>query len=637
MIRRRYLASTCSTILHSILLALVAVSLIIASAGAGRSAEALARPVYSQRQPALSGRALDNLVAFTRLFGYIRYFHPSDAVEATDWDSFAIHNVESVEGARDPPSLAAKLQLLFAPYAPTVQVFVTGQIPPPLPAALDTSSGVPVPAGRHLFVTHWVHIFFGSSGRTPQPPSQRVSAELQGGNIPAGYLDPRHPYLANLGGGVSASVPLTLVADDQGTLPHTEIPAPIPAPLGANHATWLADIAIIWNAIQHFYTYFDAENFHWDRALGDALFSAAAAPNESAFYHTLRRLMARLDDGHAFVSRANDETPAYALPLLWDWIQNRLIVVSVKRAQAGMIGRGDQILRIDGRSVKSILDAPENVTGGTPAYRRHVVLRTLVAGRRDSKVTLMIRTRSGQERTVSLRRTAKFNQATWLLEPRPLHAVTQLRPGIMYLDLTRVSTTQFDQALPRLVAARGIVLDQRGYPTSAVLFGILGHLSTEPLHTAPLLIPIVTYPDHQDIAYQDAGFAIAPLPPHLKARMVFLINSNDAVSQAETVLSIVEGYRLGALVGSHTAGTDGDFVGLKLPGGYTVTWTGMRATKLDGSQLMHVGVLPTVRVERTIKGVIAGRDEVLERGVQVLKQELGSADRPWTLRGAKDP
>jgi hypothetical protein len=40
---------------------------------------------------------------------------------------------------------------------------------------------------------------------------------------------------------------------------------------------------------------------------------------------------------------------------------------------------------------------------------------------------------------------------------------------------------------------------------------------------------------------------------------------------------------------------------------------------------MHVGVLTTVRVERTIRGVIAGRDEVLERGVQVLKEELGTA------------
>jgi hypothetical protein len=521
--------------------------------------------------------------------------------------------------------LAAKLQSLFTPYAPTVQVFVTGQIPPPLPAALDASSGVPLSAGRHLLVTHWVHIFFGSSGRTPQPPSQRVSAEVQGGTIPAGYQDPRHPYLANLGGGVSASVPLTLFEDDNGTLPHAETPPPIPAPIGADHATWLADIAIIWNAIQHFYTYFDAENIHWGQALRDALSSAAAAPNEPAFYNTLRRLIARLDDGHAFVSRANDESPTYALPLLWDWIQNRLIVVSVKRAQAGIIRRGDEVLRIDGRSVKRILEAPENVTGGTPAYRRHVVLRTLVAGPRDSKVTLVIRTRSSQERMVILRRSAKFNQDTWLLEPRPVYAVMQLQPGIMYLDLTRVSTKEFKQALPKLVAARGIVLDQRGYPTSAVLFGILGHLSTEPLHTAPLLIPIVTYPDHQQIAYQDAGFPIAPLTPTIKAKLVFLINSNDAVSQAETVLSIVEGYHLGALVGSHTAGTDGDFVGLKLPGGYTVTWTGMRATKLDGSQLMHVGVLTTVRVERTIRGVIAGRDEVLERGVQVLKEELGTA------------
>ena len=33
----------------------------------------------------LSPRGLENLIAFTRLLGYIRHFHPSDQAAATDW------------------------------------------------------------------------------------------------------------------------------------------------------------------------------------------------------------------------------------------------------------------------------------------------------------------------------------------------------------------------------------------------------------------------------------------------------------------------------------------------------------------------------------------------------------------------
>src|SRR3954447_25290908 len=49
----------------------------------------------------LQGRALDNVVAFTRLLGHVRYFHPSDEAAATDWERFALDGLPVVEKARD--------------------------------------------------------------------------------------------------------------------------------------------------------------------------------------------------------------------------------------------------------------------------------------------------------------------------------------------------------------------------------------------------------------------------------------------------------------------------------------------------------------------------------------------------------
>ncbi|MCI0465048.1 MAG: hypothetical protein L0Z62_49640, partial [Gemmataceae bacterium] len=34
----------------------------------------------------LTERELDNLVAFARLLGYVRYFHPSDEAANANWD-----------------------------------------------------------------------------------------------------------------------------------------------------------------------------------------------------------------------------------------------------------------------------------------------------------------------------------------------------------------------------------------------------------------------------------------------------------------------------------------------------------------------------------------------------------------------
>ncbi len=57
---------------------------------------------------------------------------------------------------------------------------------------------------------------------------------------------------------------------------------------------------------------------------------------------------------------------------------------------------------------------------------------------------------------------------------------------------------------------------------------------------------------------------------------------------------------------------------LTLPGGCTISWTGMRVLKHDGSRHHGVGITPTVPADRTIAGVAAGRDELLERAIEVV-------------------
>src|SRR5256885_921098 len=91
-----------------------------------------------------------------------------------------------------------------------------------------------------------------------------------------------------------------------------------------------------------------------------------------------------------------------------------------------------------------------------------------------------------------------------------------------------------------------------------------------------------------------------------------------AISYAESTLGVVEENRLGAIIGEATAGTNGNIDPFTLPGGYRVVFTGMRVVKRDGTPHHGVGIKPTIPVSRTIAGVRAGRDEVLERAIQYL-------------------
>jgi len=106
--------------------------------------------------------------------------------------------------------------------------------------------------------------------------------------------------------------------------------------------------------------------------------------------------------------------------------------------------------------------------------------------------------------------------------------------------------------------------------------------------------------------------------PRIEGRVAFLTDGR-AISYAESFMSFVEHYKLGEIVGESTAGANGNVNPFALPGGYSVAWTGMKVVKHDGSQHHTIGILPTVPCRRTIAGVAAGRDELLEKALGVVR------------------
>lgn len=99
---------------------------------------------------AATTRELANLRAFAKLYGYVRFFHPSDAAAATDWDRFAIDGSAAVRDARSPEALAETLRELFLPIAPTMAVYeVDSRSLAPRVAIADSADDSDVVAWQH--------------------------------------------------------------------------------------------------------------------------------------------------------------------------------------------------------------------------------------------------------------------------------------------------------------------------------------------------------------------------------------------------------------------------------------------------------------------------------------------------------
>lgn len=70
-------------------------------------------------------RKISNIASFAKLYGYVRYFHPSEEAAKMNWDNFVYYGIKDVENAANAKVLKQKLTALFYPIAPSVKLFET--------------------------------------------------------------------------------------------------------------------------------------------------------------------------------------------------------------------------------------------------------------------------------------------------------------------------------------------------------------------------------------------------------------------------------------------------------------------------------------------------------------------------------
>ena len=549
---------------------------------------------------ALSASGAENLAAFARVYGLVRWFHPTDAAASADWERVAIAAIPQVEAAGSAEELAAVIENTFRPYAPELSVSASL----PLEAkGLDALSGE---------VYRWKHTGLGGTGRAYSSVRERIAASPARPFV-SGEVALHHRQPAQL----RYRLPLTA--------PVVQDAAPVVAPrwdkpdswtpAGFDRPTRLAAVIAGWAMLQHFYPYWDTVDVDWNAVLRARLGEAATATDDIAFVPVLERLVEPIADGHGRIAYIS--TFDSGLPLDWKWVEGKLVITAAADFAEG-IAPGMVVETIDGVPVAEALEEEMAQVSGSVQGKRNVALLRERWFSSPVQRTLVVTTEAGETISVDVA-SAPGEQVKDIREARP-QTVAELEPGILYVDLTRWNDGIFRENLDRLAQAEGIVFDLRGYPRGTFLW--LEHFIREPGSSPNFLAPVFVAPDGEARYPVNGDWKLEPKQPHIPAKRVFLTDAR-AVSYSESILGTVQRNSLGPIVGSPTAGANGNRSDFLLPGGYGLSYTGMRVTNADGS-LQHIrGVLPDVVAVPTLAGIRAGRDEVLEAGLAELKRQMG--------------
>jgi len=87
-------------------------------------------------------------------------------------------------------------------------------------------------------------------------------------------------------------------------------------------------------------------------------------------------------------------------------------------------------------------------------------------------------------------------------------------------------------------------------------------------------------------------------------------------SQAEYTTMAFRSSPRAIVIGSTTAGADGNVSPIPLPGGFRSLISGIGVFYPDKKPTQRIGIIPNREVKPTIAGIRAGRDEVLEAAIR---------------------
>jgi C-terminal processing protease CtpA/Prc len=379
-----------------------------------------------------------------------------------------------------------------------------------------------------------------------------------------------------------------------------------------------------WNMVEYWFPYRDLIDENWDAVLRDSLMRVGTAQDLATFRREVAALVARVDDGHANASYGLGIPPEgdCLLPVHVRYIQGQFVVKSLWEGAQSDLRIGDVLVAIDGRPVGAIVGGARPYYGSSNENSRLArIARVLARGAcGDVKITVTRDTR--------VEINAKRVPVDWTkLGPdgrndRPGETFQWLTPKIGYLKLSTYKAADAAKYVRELANADGLVVDIRNYPAEFAVFSLGNLLVDEPTTFVQFTKADLANPG---TFLWGAQVNLEPAQPRFSGHVAILVDETS-ISQSEYTTMALAASPRAIVVGSQTAGADGNVSPVMLPANVRTGLSGLGVYYPDHAPTQQVGVQIDIPCQPTIAGIRAGRDEVLDCALEALTMS-GAGDR----------
>jgi C-terminal processing protease CtpA/Prc len=392
-----------------------------------------------------------------------------------------------------------------------------------------------------------------------------------------------------------------------------------------------------WNMVQYFYpnraimSDDPAQTNYWDQVLAESIPLIGLAVDSFTYQQELIRFIGRIHDTHANLWSTLAARPPFGtcyLPVDLRFVEGSAYVLrntGISARPAADLLPGDVIVQLDGSNVSDLVTqwAPLYADSNQAARLRDIAAYLTRGNCGPASVTVQ---RDSGTVTLQTNRlpTAAIDFSQTSSHDLPGPAFQMLAPDVAYVKISTLKQAECAADIQAAAGTKGLIIDIRDYPSDFPIFTLGGMLVTQPT-------PFVrfTFGDASNPGAFRWGdpLSLTPLAPHYGGKVVILVD--------ETTQSSAEYHALafrqvpGAIViGSTTAGADGNVSTVPIPGGHSSYISGIGVFYPDKRPTQRVGILPDIWVTPTIYGLRAGRDELIEEAMRQIRRPSRPSPSP---------
>ena len=545
----------------------------------------------------LSKAQVDNLARLGRVWGFLKYHHPKVMTGQIHWDYELFRVMPEILSASDSSSANSALVKWInslGPVAPCERC-----------AKLERSDLYFAPD------LSWI----GDKNLLGEQLSQRLET------IYANRTQGKQFYVSQVPGVDNASF------DHELGYQSLKFPDP---------GFQLLALFRFWNIVEYWSPYRDVTGEMWNGVLNEFIPRVGLAKDAESYRRELMALIAKAHDGHANLWSSLEDRPPVGkcqLPMDVRFVENFPVISGFSgtaQNDRGELKIGDVLTDLDNVPVSKLIKSWAPYYGASNDTARLADIGRFMTRGPCGESSIGIR-RGNQELKLKVIRVAPTSagpaRSTHDL-PGPTFRL--LSREVAYLKLSSVKAEEAAHYVQEASGTKGLIIDIRNYPSEFMVFALGSLLVSGDTPFARFTKGDLSNPG---AFHWGTPLSLTPQEPHYAGKIVILVDESS-MSQAEYTSMAFRAARGAIVVGSPTAGADGNVSPFALPGGLRSMISGIGVFYPDEKPTQRIGIVPNVEVKPTIEGIRAGRDEVLE---EALRQILGAQVPSTTIENIAKP